>query len=86
MAVTYTALDDAGQRVVYRDGKRWCWSLSVVFPLLPFLGIAVHALTGNALALGIPLLVSYGLMPLLDALIGEDLKHPPEAEIGRAHV
>ena len=81
MAVTYTALDDAGQRVVYRDGKRWCWSLSVVFPLLPFLGIAVHALTGNALALGIPLLVSYGLMPLLDALIGEDLKHPPEAVV-----
>ena len=81
MAATYTALDDAGQRVVYRDGKRWCWSLSVVYPLLPFLGMAVHAFTGYALALGIPLVISYGLMPLLDALIGEDRNNPPEAVV-----
>ena len=83
MAVTYQAPDDTGQSVVYRDGKRRGWSLSVLYPLLPFLGIAVHARTGNALALGIPLLISYGLMPLLDALIGEDLNNPPEAVVSQ---
>ncbi len=81
MTVAYTALDDAGQRVVYRDDKRWAWALSVVYPLVPFLGIMVHGLTGNPLALGIPLLISYGLMPLLDALIGEDRNNPPEAVV-----
>ena len=81
MAVIYKALNDTGQTVSYRDGKRWGWSLSVAYPLLPFLGIAIHAVTGNPLALGIPLLISYGLMPLLDALIGEDLNNPPEAVV-----
>jgi alkane 1-monooxygenase len=31
--------------------------------------------------LAIPLLISYGLMPLLDALIGEDTNNPPEAVV-----
>ena len=65
----------------YRDRKRAAWLLSVVYPLLPFLGMAVHARTGNQLALGLPLVISYGLMPLLDALIGEDRNNPPEAVV-----
>lgn len=32
-------------------------------------------------ALGLPLVISYGLMPLLDALIGEDENNPPEAVV-----
>ena len=63
----------------YRDRKRWWWLLSVVFPLLPFAGMAAHAASGSQIALGLPLLISYGLMPLLDYLIGEDESNPPEA-------
>ncbi len=81
MAVTYAALDASGNRVEYRDRKRAWWALSVVYPLLPFAGITAHALTGFQLALGLPLLISYGLMPLLDALIGEDENNPPEAVV-----
>ena len=81
MAVTYVAADAHGQRIEYRDRKRWAWSLSVVYPLLPFAGIAAHAFTGYQIALGLPLLISYGLMPLLDALIGEDENNPPEAVV-----
>jgi len=67
----------------YRDRKRAWWSLSVVWPLLPFLGIAAHAATGEPLALGLPLVVSYMLMPLLDLLIGEDENNPPESAVPR---
>ena len=81
MAVIYEGLDANGSRVGYRDRKRAWWALSVVYPLLPFLGIAVQALTGYQIALGLPLLISYGLMPLLDFLIGEDRNNPPEAVV-----
>ena len=81
MAVTYHAIDDTGARVEYRDRKRWWWALSVVYPLLPFAGMAAHAYSGYQIALGLPLLISYGLMPLLDFLIGEDENNPPEAVV-----
>jgi alkane 1-monooxygenase len=76
----FSAFDHVGQ-VDYTDHKRWAWALSVVYPLLPFLGMAAHHHTGWQIALVLPLLISYGLMPLLDALIGEDEDNPPEAVV-----
>ena len=81
MTVSYAAIAADGTRVEYRDRKRAWWMLSVVYPLLPFAGIAAHAASGWQIALGLPLLISYGLMPLLDALIGEDRNNPPEAVV-----
>jgi alkane 1-monooxygenase len=81
MSKIYRALDPRGPAVEYRDRKRWWWLLSVVYPLLPFLGIAAHAATGEQIALGLPIVISYGLMPLLDFLIGEDANNPPEAVV-----
>ena len=81
MTTTYHALDGTGQPVEYIDRKRAWWALSVVYPLLPFVGLWLHALTGQPIALGAPLLISYGLMPLLDHLIGEDENNPPEAVV-----
>lgn len=63
---------------VWRDGKRLAWLLSVVYPLVPLVGVALHARTGQPAMLAVPLLIGYGLMPVLDALIGEDLNNPPE--------
>lgn len=77
----YVAVDPQLGRVEYRDRKRAWWLLSVAYPLLPFVGMAAHAATGREIALGLPLLISYGLMPLLDALIGEDPSNPPEAVV-----
>ena len=74
MAVVYSALDPQGRRVDYRDRKRLWWSLSVVYPLLPFAGMAAHAASGREIALALPLVISYGLLPLLDLFIGEDEK------------
>ena len=81
MSVTYRAIAADGSRVEYRDRKRAWWLLSVVYPLLPFAGLAAHAATGWQIMLGLPLAISYGLMPLLDALIGEDENNPPEAVV-----
>jgi alkane 1-monooxygenase len=81
MTLRYVAVDSALGRVEYVDRKRAGWLLSCVYPLLPFLGMAAHRWTGHEIALGLPLLVSYGLMPLLDALIGEDRNNPPEAVV-----
>ena len=64
---------------VYRDRKRWAWLLSVVFPLLPLLGVWLHHVSGWEIALVVQMVISYGFMPILDALIGEDLNNPPEA-------
>ena len=81
MAKLYVATDPVGNRIEYRDRKRWWWLLSVVYPLLPFVGMAAHKASGWQIALGLPLLISYGLMPLLDALIGDDRNNPPEAVV-----
>ena len=77
----YAATTPQGQRVSWRDGKRIAWSLSVVYPLVPLLGLWAHHVSGQPIALGLPLVISYGLMPLLDALIGEDRNNPPEAVV-----
>ncbi|MFN7641250.1 MAG: alkane 1-monooxygenase [bacterium] len=81
MTRVYVAEEPQVGRVQYRDRKRWWWLLSVVYPLLPLTGIALHACTGEQIALGLPLLISYGLMPLLDFVIGEDRDNPPEAVV-----
>jgi len=81
MTALYRAVDSLGRAVTYRDRKRHWWLLSVVYPLVPFVGMWAHAASGYQIALGLPLVISYGLMPLLDALIGEDENNPPEAVV-----
>jgi alkane 1-monooxygenase len=83
MSSTYTAITPQGQVIVWRDRKRWAWLLSVVWPLVPLLGLWAHHATGHEIALALPLLISYGLMPLLDAWFGEDQNNPPEAVVGQ---
>jgi alkane 1-monooxygenase len=81
MSRTYTGQDPQLGTVTYRDRKRWAWALSVLYPLVPFVGMWAHAATGREIALGLPILINYGLMPLLDWWIGEDLNNPPEAVV-----
>ena len=37
---TFTATDPVLGRVAFRDRKRWLWAASVLYPLIPFTGIA----------------------------------------------
>jgi len=77
----YTGTLPGGEAIHYVDRKRWFWSLSVLYPLQPFLGIALHIVTGNELWLLLPILLNYGIAPFVDMLFGEDRNNPPDAVV-----
>jgi alkane 1-monooxygenase len=74
----YTGTLPNGEAIHYVDRKRKLWALSVLYPLQPFVGIVLHAATGNELWLLLPFLLNYGLAPILDIILGEDENNPPE--------
>lgn len=77
MSVTYSA-EAGGLAVTYSDRKRGWWALALVYPLMAVEGIVAHVTSGHELALAVPLLVTYGLFPVLDAMLGDDRNNPPE--------
>ena len=77
----YTATLPDGEAIYYVDRKRYLWTLSVIYPLQPFIGIWLHGETGNEAWLLLPIFLGYVVNPILDWLIGEDTNNPPEAVI-----
>jgi alkane 1-monooxygenase len=75
----YTATLANGDTVEYVDRKRWLWLASVLYPLVPVIGIVLHWKSGGEGWLFLPIALYYGLTPLLDWLIGEDRNNPPDA-------
>lgn len=73
--------DAQGQPQVYTDRKRALWLLSVAYPLSPVFAVALHAFAGSEWLLALPILFTYGLVPLLDGLFGEDRSNPPEQTV-----
>lgn len=73
--------DAAGRPRVYVDRKRALWLLSVVYPLSPVFAVGLHALYGSEWLLALPIVFTYGLVPLLDYLCGEDRSNPPEQTV-----
>ncbi|MGY6555867.1 MAG: alkane 1-monooxygenase [Wenzhouxiangella sp.] len=79
----YHWTDDSGQTGTYVDRKRLAWLLSVLFPLLTPAAIALHASLGSEWWLLLPVVLVYGLIPILDAALGEDGSNPPEAAVAQ---
>ncbi len=77
----YTATLPDGEAIYYVDRKRYLWTLSVIYPLQPFIGIWLHAETGNEAWLLLPIFLGYVVNPILDWVLGEDTNNPPEAVI-----
>jgi len=77
----YTATLENGEAIFYQDRKRWFWLLSVLYPIQAFLGIWLHAKTGNEAWLLLPLALTYIGAPSLDWILGEDQNNPPEAVV-----
>jgi alkane 1-monooxygenase len=75
---SYTASLPSGAAIHYVDRKRWLWLMSVLYPLEPLLGIWLHSLTGNEWWLLLPLLLNFGIGPVLDWILGEDRNNPPD--------
>ena len=74
----YRATTAEGVAIDFVDRKRWLWLLSLAYPLQPFIGIWLHARTGNEWWLVLPLLLNYVIAPVLDFIIGEDENNPPD--------
>ncbi len=77
--MTTQANVETGNMSAYRDKRRGFWLLSMLFPLLPLGSAACYWVTGSELALWLPFLSIYTVVPLLDKLLGEDTSNPPEA-------
>ncbi|RBP49734.1 alkane 1-monooxygenase [Arenicella xantha] len=65
-------------RIEFRDKKRWLWTSAILFTLMPLPIIAAYVWTENPWVLVLPLAVSFGLIPLVDFLMGTDRTNPPE--------
>ncbi|HWY24357.1 MAG TPA: alkane 1-monooxygenase, partial [Nevskia sp.] len=65
------------------DGKRALWLLSPALPLLALIGLGLYQSTGYALFAWSGPLILYGVIPLLDWLIGVDHNNPPESAVAQ---
>ena len=65
----------------YHDRKRYAWLLSVLVPLVVGFGPVLMILSGDARALWVPVVFFYGMAPLMDYWMGEDLSNPPEGAV-----
>lgn len=78
----FVAETQSGDKVEYRDGKRYLWFLAFVPALMPAAFYAAYLLTDqNPLWTLGPVLFIYFAIPAVDFLLGEDLHNPPEAVV-----
>ena len=63
------------------DRRRIGWLLASALPLLPFVGTGLRGIGGSDLWLFAPVVILYGLVPILDWLIGEDRTNPEERDV-----
>ena len=65
----------------YRDRKRHAWLLSILAPTFVGSGPLLVHLSGQPGWAWAPVFFLYGLVPLLDLLLGEDRSNPPESAV-----
>jgi alkane 1-monooxygenase len=63
------------------DGKRYLWLLSPFIPLAGLIVLGLYQWTHEGLLLWGVFFLLYGLIPLLDWLVGEDRTNPPESAV-----
>lgn len=72
------------QQPAYRDRKRLMWLLSVIGPAGVTIGPVAHLMGATSEAwFFVAFAFFYGVIPLLDWLLGEDLSNPPESVVPR---
>jgi alkane 1-monooxygenase len=76
--MAFVAQTPDGRDVRYVDGKRYLWLMSLTGPIIPMLSVALYFYSGSLLATAFPLLYTFALVPLIDAIMGEDTHNPPE--------
>jgi alkane 1-monooxygenase len=74
----FVSQTSSGERIEYRDKKRWLWLLSVLSPSAPLLAALAIYTTGNYIWAFAPMFFYFVCVPLLDSFFGEDTNNPPE--------
>ncbi|EED32103.1 alkane 1-monooxygenase [gamma proteobacterium NOR5-3] len=72
------ALSADGQTITYTDRRRWLWSLSLFWPLMPAISCWLAAGSGQMIWFWGTLIVWYCLVPIVDHLLPTDKSNPPE--------
>ena len=67
---------------VWTDGKRHLWWLGILPLATPLLSGTLAITTGVQHLWWVGVLVIFGLIPLIDGLLGEDVSNPPESAVG----
>jgi alkane 1-monooxygenase len=68
-----------GRSIRYIDKKRYLWLLSLTGGFNPPIAIGLYFATGhNPFSMLFPLLYTFVVIPIVDALMGEDHHNPPE--------
>ena len=65
----------------YVDGKRYLWLLGLVVPMFPLIGGLLAWATGSEWGWWFAPIALYGLIPLIDHLVGGDPHNPPESAV-----
>lgn len=76
--MTATVGQTTEQGVRWRDGKRYLWLLGLVIPAIPFIAWGLVSATGSGVFWWVAPMIVFGLIPLLDLLIGMDSENPPD--------
>ena len=81
--MAFTGQTQNGEAVTYVDGKRHLYVLSVIWPMIPTLSVAAFVLSGNNLLTTLmPVVFIFVVVPIMDAIFGEDMNNPPEEVVG----
>lgn len=75
MSIQTVAAD--GRIVRYTDRRRWLWSLSLAWPLLPVASSVLALQTGQTLWFWATLAIWYLVVPIVDHLLPPDASNPP---------
>ncbi|ADM09894.1 alkane-1 monooxygenase [Parvularcula bermudensis HTCC2503] len=75
----FVGVKDNGEAVTYIDRKRLGWLNVFIVPAVGLVPLTIFGfIDHNPLWLLLPTLIVFGLLPLLDALVGNDSHNPPE--------
>ncbi|MCX5070432.1 alkane 1-monooxygenase [Micromonospora lupini] len=75
--------DPAVEPAAWRDPRKPLWPLALLVPALPFVGFALWRAGGGAWAWWLTPAVVFGLIPVVDLLLGDDRQNPPEEAVPR---
>jgi alkane 1-monooxygenase len=76
-----TTAEPESAAVGWRDPKRYLWPLGLLVPMLPFMAWGLAEATGLGIFWWWGPFFFYGLLPLLDWIVGKDAANPPDEVI-----